>query len=202
MIEAEIVWEPVYKTARYQLAVRNAETQKDLVRPAIFDRAPSDLPNENVVAAGLLLTLSQPLIFHFRDPIFDSVIHKWEKVSSLSHQFKTVSGSPRGSFFTDLEVSLSSKIETTTPGKDETILGLFPSERFYGAFKGIKETYLASNIWMMDEGIQPNYQVAAGVLFASELMARSVRISIETDAGFSLGAQRILAGIDLELKAS
>ncbi|MEE1617839.1 hypothetical protein [Brachybacterium sp. J153] len=81
---------------------------------------------------------------------------------------------------TTLAVSLDGALEASTPGVDRTRLRLVPGERFQGALFGVKEAVIASNAWYLARVIDPHrVQLAAGLLFARDLLAQHVRTTSE-----------------------
>lgn len=81
---------------------------------------------------------------------------------------------------TTLAVSLDGGLADSTPGVDRTQLRLVPGERFQGALFGVKEAVIASNAWYLARVIDPHrVQLAAGLLFARDLLAQHVRTTSE-----------------------
>lgn len=81
---------------------------------------------------------------------------------------------------TTLTVNLNGALAKSTPGVDQTRLSLVPGERFQGALFGVKEAVIASNAWYLARVIDPHrVQLAAGLLFARDLLAQHVRTTSE-----------------------
>ena len=173
MKTSRIKFDAIAQTARYGLSVNYAES--DVIKPPLMvDDAPLELNPHLVVAAGLLWGESTISRVEYEGTLSAKVAGQWESNLGIALEGSVSKNEYERAANSDLFVSSGGLISETTPGRDETVLKVVPSARFYGALKGIKESIIASNAWMFEESALA--QLCLGILFADEFMARSIYV--------------------------
>lgn len=172
MESSRIKFDAIAQTARYGLSVNYGE---DVIgTPLMIDYPPLGLNPHLVVAAGLLWGDTTISRIEFDGTLSDKVVGQWESGLGIILEGSVSKNEYERAANTDLLVSSGGSISESTPGRDETVLKLVPSARFYGALKGVKESIIASNAWMFGDSALA--QLCLGILFADEFMARSISV--------------------------
>lgn len=153
----------------------------------LLDAAPRTVDHDLVAAAAtVLFAPNAGTEIGFGDEISAPLASAIQDATGLAVASKVVEPSTDDSAetgplqVTTLAVSLGGLLEVLTPGVDRTRLQLVPGERFHGALFGVKESIIASNAWYLGQVMDPRrVQLAVGLLFARDLLAKEIETSGE-----------------------
>lgn len=195
-------------TGRCSLIARPEHADRALpVGRLLLDAAPLTIDHDRVAVAGALLfaehcggelSFAAPVSEGVADALYTSTRQR-VTASELGPQTAT---QPSPTQATLLSVDVAESLGDATPGIDRTLLRLLPGERFQGALYGVKESVIASNAWLLCTYIDPvRVRLAAGVLFAHDLLAQGIEIGDAAGGPHAVpaGAQQLCAAVGLDL---
>lgn len=199
MAIVQVEFGAIAQTARHGVVLVDENARK-ICTPLMVDVPPVTSNPHLELAAGLIWAPAEVKEFHFRGKISESVVRHWEKALGVAIECEEDPDTYQRNGCTDLSVTTQSRIQESTPGRDETLIYMLPSERFYGAMRGVKEVLMASNSWLFGEDRGAAAEIALGTVFADDLMVRSIRTERELTPALSERIESILEPLSIDLR--
>ncbi|MGV0343053.1 hypothetical protein ACUY3P_01895 [Corynebacterium lehmanniae] len=199
MAKIQVEFGAIAQTARHGVVLVDENSQK-ICTPLMVDVPPMASNPHLELAAGLIWAPAEVKEFHFRGKVSESVVRHWEKALGVVIECEEGSDTYQRNGYTDLSVTAQNRIQETTPGRDETLIYLLPSERFYGSMRGVKEVLMATNSWLFGEDRGAAAEIALGTVFADDLMARSIKTEREMSPEFAERIESILEPLSIDLR--